>query len=370
MKLEIDREPLVEALSRLAPIASTSKVMPILSNVYLRAGNAEQNDYLALDATDLETWMKIKLMSCRVVEPGGVCLDGKKIFDIAKAMTDDQIAIVTDDKNRAAITSGPSSFNLNGLSGQDFPQWIEDESSQTISVPKLTLLNAINQTMFAASSDDSRFNLGAVMWEVADGSMKFVATDGHRMAITSEVSLVLADDMKLMVPKKSMMAIKKFIDKTNNPVQIDVCKKHIIINADNATLGCRLIDGEYPDYNKVIPSSAGQVATVDRVGLSRSLSMVRLMTSDRNRGVVLSLGDNTITISAKHPDMGEAQDSMPIDYNGPQIELIANVEYLIEGLNVIETDNILLEYFKEGSPIMFRPVGVGNYFNLVMPMRK
>ena len=200
--------------------------------------------------------------------------------------------------------------------------------------------------------------------------MKFVATDGHRLALVFEVALVLNDDMKLMVPKKSMMAIRKFIDKTTNPVEVQIGKKHITISSDNSTLRCRLIDGDYPDYTKVIPSSAGQVATIDRVGLLRSLSMVRLMTSDRNRGVELVLGNDTLDISSKHPEMGTAQDSMPVQYEGPPLEILANVEYLIEGLNVIESEIVRLEYFKDGAPILFRPVGADNYFNLVMPMRK
>ena len=371
MKLEIDREPLVEALGRLAPIAAGSKTLPILSNVYLRAGNADTEDYVGLDTTDLETGMRVKLTECRVAEPGGVCLDAKKLFEISKAVTGEQITIITSENNRTEITCGFSTFKLNGLDGADFPPWPEDESSLSISIPKLTLANAINQVAFAASNDDSRFNLNAVMWEVLDGSMKFVATDGHRLALVFEVALVLNDDMKLMVPKKSMLAIRKFIEKTNNPIEVQICKKFIVISTDNSTLRCRLIDGDYPDYNRVIPSSSsGQVATIDRVGLLKSLGMVRLMTSDRNRGVELELKNNMLNINSKHPEMGTAQDSIPVQYEGAPLELLANVEYLIEGLNVIETEVVRLEYFKDGAPILFRPVGADNYYNLVMPMRK
>lgn len=370
MRLEIEREPLVTALGRLSPIAAGSKNLPILSNVYLRAGNSDQNDYVGLDATDLETYMKVLLTSCRVIEPGGVCLDAKKFFEIAKTMTGDQIILSTNANNRAEITCDKSSFNLNGLDGADFPPWIEDDESMSISIPKLTLTDAINKVAFAALTDDSRFNLNAVLWEVQEGSLRMIATDGHRMALTFEVALVLSDDMKLMVPRKSMGAIRKFIDKTASPIEIQVCKKHITIYTENSTLGCRLLDGDYPDYTKVIPTSPGQVAIIDRRTLLRSLALVRLMTRDGHKGVELALSNNTMTASASHPDLGTAQDSTPVDYDGPELNVIANVDYLIDGLNVIEAESVQLEYFKEGAPIIFRPVGEKNYLNLVMPMRK
>ena len=370
MKLSIQREPLVEALSRLTPISSGSKMMPILGNIYLRATNQDSNDLLQLDACDLETAMRVWGTSCQIEEPGGVCLDAKKLFDIARAVSGAQIELSTNEKHRTLISCGSSAFELNGFDGDDFPVWPELTPDLTIAMPKGQLITAINQVMFAASNDDSRFNLNAVLVEVSDGALKMVATDGHRLAIATDLSVVLADNTKLLVPKKSMAAIRRFIEKVTGNVEIQVAQKHITISIEGSTLACRLIDGDFPDYNKVIPSTSGMVATIEKLSFKKSLEMVRLMTSDRNRGVVLNLGLDSLTVSANHPDLGTAQDSIVIDYKADPIEIIANVEYLIENLNAIETDQIEMEYVKEGSPVILRPKGTENYFNLVMPMRK
>jgi DNA polymerase-3 subunit beta len=370
MKISIEREPFVDALGRMVPIAAGRSPLPILSNVYLRTVQDDAGGHVALDVSDLEVAMKIKLSSCEVTEPGGVCLDAKKLFEIAKAIPGGLIEVASNELSRTTISSGNSHFNLNGLSGDEFPRWDPGDGDMTITVPKLTLASAIQKTVFATAQDDSRFNLNAVLWEVKDGDMKFVATDGHRLGIVHKVALALADDIRMLVPRKAMLAIRKFIEKTDSPIDIQVSKKFIVITTDNSTLGCRLIDGDYPDYLKVIPSSAGQPVTTDRIALSKSLSMVRLMTSDRNRGVMMDIQPGRMVIRADHPDMGTAEDSLSVDYDGPPIELIANVEYLIDGLGVIETEQVKLEYFKEGAPVIFRPVGCIGDFNLVMPMRK
>ena len=367
MKISIEREPLVDALGRMVPIASNKSPLPILANVYLRAGN---EGHLTLDVSDLETGMRINLTSCQVIEPGGVCLDAKKLHEIAKAVSGEFISIESAENYRTTITAGASNFILPGLDGADFPVWDNGVSDMTITIPKLTLASAIQKTVFATSSDDSRFNLNATLWEVQDGSVKFVATDGHRLGIVYDVSLVLADDMRMLVPKKAMLAIRKFIERTETPVDIEVEKKFITISTGNSTLRCRLIDGDYPDYLKVMPSSPGQSVVIDRLAFLKSLNMVRLMTSDRNRGVTIEIQPGTMTMRSNHPELGTAEDVLSVDFDGAPIELIANVEYLIDGLGVIETEQVKMEYVKDGSPLILRPVDVNGYFNLVMPMRK
>lgn len=367
MKISIEREPLVDALGRMVPIASRRSPLPILANVCLRADN---EDHLTLDVSDLETGMRINLTSCQVTEPGSICLDAKKLFEITKTMSGELVDITSNEQSRATITSGNSTFNLEGLDGKGFPIWDVGDSDLTITVPKLTLASAIQKTVFAASTDDSRFNLNATLWEIQDGSMKFVATDGHRLGIVYDVSLVLADDMRMLVPKKAMLAIRKFIERTETPVDIEVEKKFITISTGNSTLRCRLIDGDYPDYLKVMPSSPGQSVVIDRLAFLKSLNMVRLMTSDRNRGVTIEIQPGTMTMRSNHPELGTAEDVLSVDFDGAPIELIANVEYLIDGLGVIETEQVKMEYVKDGSPLILRPVDVNGYFNLVMPMRK
>ena len=366
MKISVDRQELVDALGRLAPIAAGKTPLPILSCVFMRA---ENTDSIQLDTSDMETRLNITV-PCQVVETGGVCLDAKKFFDICKTISGDTIDILVGETKRTTVSSGPSIFTLNGLDGADFPGWNPEDADMTITLPKNELVSAINKTVFATSTDDSRFNLNAALWDVVDGSLKIVATDGHRLGIIKDVALVLADDRRMLVPRKAMLAIRKFVERTSSPVDIQITAKYVIISTDNATLGCRLIDGDYPDYNKVVPSSKGTCVVVDKNALLRALAICRLMTSDRNRGVALNIQPGKIVVTAQHPDLGAAEDQIQTEYEGAPIDFIANVEYLIEGLGVIESDKVEMEYIKDGAPVVFKPEDRDSYFNLVMPMRK
>lgn len=373
MKFTVDRELFVEALGRLAPIAGGSKVLPILNNVRIDilGGDDTDADHLRLVATDLETGLKITIPQMgQIMEPGSVCLDAKKLFEISKSISGPVIGVDIGDRLHTTISAGNSSFTLNGLDVADFPVWSATNADITITVPRDILAYAIDGVMFAASRDESRFNLNGVLWNVEGGSLKFVATDGHRLAMANEITTVMANDTKLIVPKKSMSAIRKFIDRTANPIDISVGPKSIELNSDNSTLLCRLLDGEYPHYQKVIPADSGVTIGVERSMIKRSLDMVRLMTSDRNRGVTLVVGKGEMTISVTTPDMGSARDTIAVEYDGDPIDLIANVEYLIDGLSALGSEKITIEYFRDGSPIILRPMGAANYFNLVMPMRK
>jgi DNA polymerase-3 subunit beta len=366
MKISVNRQELVDALAWLSPITAGKTPLPILSCISIRA---DKSDCIQLDASDLETRMNITV-PCQVTETGGVCLDGKKIFDICKTISGDMVDILVGERKRTTVSSGPSIFTLHGLDDADYPAWNPEDADMTITLPKAELVSAINKTVFATSTDDSRFNLNAALWDVVDGSLKIVATDGHRLGIVKDVAMVLADDRRMLVPRKAMLAIRKFIEKTTSPVDVQVTAKFVVISTNNATLGCRIIDGDYPDYNKVIPSSKGISVVVDRNALSRSLAICRLMTSDRNRGVTLHIQPGKIVVTAQHPDLGDAEDQIQTDYEGIPIDFIANVEYLMEGLGTIESEKIEMEYIKDGSPVIFKPEDRDSYFNLVMPMRK
>lgn len=370
MKLQIKREPFVENLNRLVPLTTGKQVLPILSSVYLRCQNKDFEDHLMLDACDLKTYLKIVSTDCQVEEAGGICLDGKKLYEIAKNMTGADLVMEKVNTQRIKISSGASSFNLNGLDGADFPSWPADDSSATLSVPRESLALAIDRTIYACAKDESRFNLNSVLFEVIDKSIRLIATDGHRMAFADNVADVELDSAKLLIPRKSLVAIRKFIDKTQTPIDIEICSKHIRISAENASLGCRLLDGDYPDYNKVIPNSTGTVIAVNREALKKSLEMIRLMTTDRNKGINISIKGKELTTSAINPDLGSAQDTIEIEYGGADIDLIVNVEYVLENLTAVDDEYIQIEYHKDGAPLVMRPVDDMGYFNIVMPMRK
>lgn len=369
MKLEIDRTTITDALSKLAPIAVGNKVMPVLSNVRIKC----TRDLLRLEATDLEIGLAIEIANHRCAEDGEILVDGKRLYDTCKAMTGDMMAFSSDHGNyRLTLESGASSFVLLGSDPADFPVWPTDSPMFAMDMAAGILCGAIDSISFAASRDESRFNLNGVLWEVRNSKLRLVATDGHRLAFGDDIADVISEDRMLIVPRKGMDFIRKFIGKSAGSVTVDVSPKYIAIALPGGELRCRLIDGEYPNYEKVIPQdSPTSVLHCSKDSLRKSCELARLMTSDRNRGVNVDADQASLRVSMTNPDIGSAEDVIDADCNGNPFGFIANVEYLLDALGALATGDITLSYYKEGSPVIFRCANVKeNYLNLVMPMRK
>ncbi len=365
MFFEIERDLFVEGLSRAVPITEKRSTLPILSHLLITATDPEK---LMITATDLEVGLQ---MSYNYVlkEPGSLTIPARKIYEIVRELAPGQVSVQDSESKRIKIVSGMSEFELAGMDASDYPVWISFDEIETFSMPAEKLLYMIDKTLFASSSDDSRFNLNGVLFEQDAENTRLVATDGHRLAlITEDVKISLKSSV--LVPKKGLLELRRLLESLKGDVSVGFEEKNMLVKTDRFMMTVRLIEGDYPDYAKVIPKASEKVIKASRPSVLQALRRVAILTSDRNKGVNVQVGAGKMEFTATHPDLGTARDVVDVDYQGEEFEIIINVAYLIESLNVVDTDTISFEFHQEGAPLVIRPEPAKGYFNLVMPMRK
>jgi DNA polymerase-3 subunit beta len=364
MLFEIQRDLFLDGLSKTTPIAEKKSTLPILSHLLMDA----REDRLLITATDLSVGLQVSY-DCNVSDPGVITVPSKKVHEIVRELPPGPVRVELAPNGRIKLVTGGSDFELAGMDPMDYPAWASLGEVETVSIPAHRLAFIIDKAAFAASTDDSRFNLNGVLFEQYEDKTRLVATDGHRLAMVDEQTGLVVES-KFLVPRRSLMDARRLLEGLKEPVSLGFEPKNLIIKGSRFTMTARLISGDYPDYRKVVPPPGEKILTVDRSKLTQSLRRVGVLTSDRNRGVNFRAWSGYIELIATHPDLGVAKDRVEVGYEGDEIEFIVNSGYLIEALSVIDTDSVTMEYQKEGGPIIIRPNPPADYFNLVMPMRK
>jgi DNA polymerase-3 subunit beta len=364
MLFQIERDSFFNGLSKTVPITEKRSPLPILSHVLINA----ENNKLILTATDLEVGLQINY-DCEVKEPGMVTVPSKMIYEIVREMPSGVMTVEQADGYRIKIVSGQSVFELAGMDPSDYPAWSALEEVQTAVVEAEKLLHMVDKTMFASSSDESRFNLNGILFEQNKDKTRMVATDGHRLALIDE-PLGISLDSKMLVPKKGVLEMRRVLEGLKGEIKVGFEKKNMVIRTNRFSMTIRLIEGDYPDYRKVIPPASDMIAKANRLGLIQILRRVAILTSDRNKGVTMKVGSGQMELKAVHPDLGTARDVVDLDFEGEEFTIIVNVAYMIEALGVLDTELVQFEFHDEEEPIIVRPDQAEDYFNLVMPMRK
>jgi DNA polymerase-3 subunit beta len=322
-----------------------------------------------LIATDLAVGLRINC-EYTVEEPGTIAVPGKKILEIVKELPAGTISLTLTENGRIKIAAGNSLFELAGMEAADYPAWADFDGIEKAQIHADKLLFMIDKTLFASSNDDARFNLNAVLFEQVEEKIKLVATDGHRLAMIDEDLGMSLPLKKVVVPKRSLLELKRMLENVKEEVALGFDPKNMVISTERFIMTVRLTEGEYPDYQKVIPPTSEKRMTADRSAFQQTLRRVAILTSDRNRGITLDVRSGQMEITAVHPDLGTARDVIDVDYEGDEFSLIVNVAYLIESLGAVDSDKVMFEFHEEGEPIIVTPEPPKNYFNLVMPMRK
>lgn len=364
MFFEIDRELLLEGLSKTSPIAEKRSTLPILSHILMEA----RESALVLTATDLEVGLQM-MYDCKVTEPGIVAVPSKKIHEIVRELGPGPVSVELTEARRIKLTCGESVFELAGMEASDYPAWVTFEDVEATKIQAEKLLYMVEKTLFASSSDDARFNLNGVLFEQNDQNTRLVATDGHRLALMDD-ELGLTLTAKQVVPKKGLMELRRLLENLKEEVLLGFEQKNVFIKTNRFMMTVRLIEGDYPDYRKVIPEGGEKEVKVTRLSLMQGLKRVAVLTSERNKGVTVRVIQGKMELTAFHPDLGTARDVVDVEYTDEDFSIIVNVNYLLEALSVVDTDTASLEFHKEGAPIIIRPHPAKSYFNLVMPMRK
>lgn len=365
MKIKIDKENLSEKLSLVQGIAEKRATMPILSHVLI----SPKEDGLQITATDLETTLSVHC-EATVENKKDIALPARKLFDIVRELPSGELQIEEIKNNWVEITTSSAAFKLAGLPGEDFPVVPEVSTDNLFEIESDLLDNMISKTIYCVSGDELRRNLSGIYFEKSDGNkLRLVATDGHRLSYVEnelENDVVLQDNV--LVPRKAVSELRRLLKYGEN-IKIGCEKNFFITMTKGIVLFSRLIDADFPDYNQVVPKSTKNKITLNRDQLLSALKRVSILSSEKTRSIKLSLSKDSLLLTSASPDVGEARESLPLNYNGGDLEIGFNARYLLDILETIDEEDINLEITDELSPTVLTPMGRSDYMCVVMPMR-
>jgi DNA polymerase-3 subunit beta len=366
MNFTITKDQIIAGLQAVQNVVSTRTTLPILSNVLLRA----EDGHLEITATDLDVTVACKV-EAKVTKGGATTLPVKKLFGIVRELNGD-IEIETDEKNIASIRSGSSFFKIHGLGADEFPPLLKFKDDKKVSVSQETIRAMLKKTSFAVSTDESRYVLNGIFISLKEGKMTFVATDGRRLALVDEEVEVSENSAgEFIVPAKAVNELTRLLqDKGTVELKFGENQASFSLQNENGfavLLITKLIEGNYPNYRQVIPGEAKERISLVREEFQQALRRAEIMTSEKANSVKLAFGKNTLTITANSPEVGEARETIAINYKGKEFAIAFNPRYLIDPLGALTEDEIFMELIDELSPGVVKINGPFLY--VVMPMR-
>jgi DNA polymerase-3 subunit beta len=373
MKLTIEKSDLHRGLSRLQAVVEKRNSMPILANVLLAASQQGDRGQLELVATDLEVGVR-DVHAAEVEDTGSITVSARKLFDIIRELPDEPVQLHCEPDAFLEIRSGRIRFSLAGTAAEEYPTLPTFSSKQLVSLQASILSTMIERTIYAASLDETRYNLNGVYFETPADTQKIrmVATDGHRLAL---VDRGIGEDLEglsgeVIIPRKGLAELKRLVDEEDaDQIQLGFKGNSGLARKDSVTLVMRLIEGKFPNYEQVIPADAEHQLTLPSEPLVRAVRRVALLSVERSHAVKLELAGGVLRLSSSNPDLGQAQEELDVDYSGDDLAIGFNAKYLQESLTAFGAKEILLSLRDASSPVIIRPTDDPDSLAVVMPMR-
>lgn len=362
MKLLVEKAVILEALQKVQSIVGQRTTLPILSNVLIKAdGNT-----LSLMTTDLEVSVKTTI-EANITDAGAITLPARRLFSIFREMPNPQIEIIVDDNNVASIRSGAAFFKLVGLPEDDFPPLPAFDSTAAYSMDQSVFKEMLLKTSYAASTDESRYILNGSLLAFKDGRLTIVSTDGRRLAlIEQEVEFPTETEANFVIPTKTVNELIKTLGEENT-LTISSTETQISFEFSNILIISKLIEGTYPNFRQVIPAHSEQRVAIDRDVLHTALKRVSLLSDAQTSSVKLSFTDNQLELVTNTPEVGEARETLPIKYNGPEITIAFNPMFVMDPLKHLESDEVYFELTDELSPGVIK--SNVPFLYVIMPIR-
>ena len=374
MRVKVEREVLLTALHRVQGIVEKRNTMPSLANVLLEA----KKEGLDISATDLELGMR-GLYKATVEEPGSVTFSARKLYEILKEIKDQEIAMTVTEDCLVTITTARGEFKVVGLPSKDFPPLPAIERDGLIPLPGTGLLQLIRKTLFAVGDNDTRYVLNGLLIVVTnDGGtpmIRLVGTDGHRLAMAEQKleaenkESADAQEEKVIVPKKAAAEIRRLLEEDEDEPMIGFTKNMLIFRKSGLVLTSRLMEGNYPNYQQVIPKAGNKQIAVNRDDLEGALRRVSVLSQNKTYAVKLTFSKKAITLFSSHPDMGEANEEIPASFNGEEFSAGFNARYLLDVLSVLESETVVLNMEASLSPCLIREKDNALFQAVVMPVK-
>lgn len=362
MKIAVTKEALLEGLQRIQNVVSTRPTIPVLSNALIEA----DSDGLHLTTTDLEVGIRCKV-EARVERPGATTLPARKFVSIIRELPNAEISIEVDSKNAASIRCGASYFKVYGLPKEDYPPFPTFEEENSLTLGQGELKDGLRKTSYAISSDEARFVLNGILFSLTENKLTLVATDGRRLALfDTELEFPKSHERDFILPTKAVTELQRLLADEGSVV-ISSSSNLVSFQLNGAQLVSKLVDGNYPNYRQVIPGEAKERVALEREAFLNCVRRVSLLSTDKTSSVRLSFSKNNLDISANTPDVGEAKESLSLNYKGEDISIAFNPEFLMDPLRNLPNDEVYLELIDEMSPGVIKIQTPFLY--VIMPMR-
>ncbi|MCB1700232.1 MAG: DNA polymerase III subunit beta [Pseudomonadales bacterium] len=366
MKFTISRDALLKPLNLVAGVVERRQTLPILANVLL----VLDGDRLALTGTDLEVELVGRVKLASAGESGEITVPARKLADICKSLPEGSNIELAAGENKVTLKSGRSRFTLSTLPAREFPNVEDSMGTHQFTVKQGQLKRLIDRTGFAMAQQDVRYYLNGMLWEIKGRQLRVVATDGHRLAMCTLLEKVdTSDDTQVILPRKGVLELVRLLLEDDADIAIVIGSNHIRATTDDFTFTSKLVDGKFPDYQRVLPRSPDKIILGSRLEMRQAFTRAAILSNEKYRGVRLKLTDNSLDIVANNPEQEEAEEAVPVEYKGDSLEVGFNVGYLLDVLGVLSGEQVKLSLSDPNSSALLEESDSGDSLYVVMPMR-
>ena len=366
MKATIERATLLKSLGHVQSVVERRNTIPILSNVLIEA---RDDNSIRMMATDLDLQVD-ESVAANVEQAGATTVPAHTLFEIVRKLPEGSQVELNVAEGKMHLSAGRSRFHLSTLPRDDFPVISEGDLPTNFELPAATLRQIIDKTRFAISSEETRYYLMGIFLHVADDQLKAAATDGHRLARVVLPKPDGADGMPdVIIPRKCVAELRKLLEEVEGTVEISLSASKIRFGLGSAVLTSKLIDGTFPDYNRVIPTANDKLLKLDPKSFASGVDRVSTIASEKTRAVKMSVDRDKVTLSVTSPESGTATEEVPADYGSDTLEIGFNARYLLDILGEIEGDTVEVHLADAAAPTLLRENDKSNALYVLMPMR-
>jgi len=366
MELVVPKTQLLRELQLFQGIVERKNTIPILANVLIEAKGNE----VRMLATDLEVALRSRC-EASVAKGGSLTLPAKKLYEIVKALPETDVRI-EEDKNGVKVAADRFDSRMQTLPREDFPTLPDASGKARATLPRAALKEMVAKTQFAITGEDTRYFLNGAKFVLRPDSLTLVATDGHRLALVEVPYKVgVSEDVGVILPKKTLLELGKLLVEGDGDVLFETGENHLFFDVGGRMLISRMIDGQFPAYERVIPKNNDKEIEFERERLTNAVKRVALLSNERSRAVKFEIGKGKVEVTSSSSEFGEAREELPVEYAGSALTISFNAQYVLDFLNVVETDGVQLSLKDEVSQAVMKPVGAQgySYTYVIMPMR-
>jgi len=368
MELSVSKADLLRELQFFQGIVERKNTIPILANILIDAKGSE----VRLAATDLEVGLKSRC-AAKIEKPGSLTLPAKKLFEIIKSLPDTDV-LIQEDKNGVKVAADRFESRLQTMSRDDFPAMPDSSGPGDATLPRDITRQMVAKTQFAITGEDTRYFLNGALLVLRPKEMSMVATDGHRLALVTaprESAPGAPDELRVIVQKKTLLELGRLLGEAGDEVIFEKGENHLFFRFADRVLVSRMIDGQFPAYERVIPKGNDKAVEFDRDRLTNAVKRVALLANERSRSVKFQIDAGEVTVTSNSSEFGEAKEVIPVEYSGPSVTICFNAQYVLDFLAVAETEVVVLQFKDEMSQAVMKPVGASgyDYTYVIMPMR-